>query len=223
MGVAIAKLLCTGFILDEAINPETAKNSVRRHTGADGSFEWYVLNGHTRRRAMRRSGRSCRARSTRRPWSKATEAFGPGRQDKRLRHRSNTKQHIYSSVRRADAKLRSASAKPMLSTSVRSNGRSTPPRLRRRRLTQSRADFRHALALRNCGHDFIDSFDLHARMLQSATRYAARHLVGGIVRIGNRQSPEDVHHLIVGGCIQQWECSLTVHCQRSFCDHRPSA
>ena len=24
---------------------------VRRHTGADGSFEWYVLNGHTRRRA----------------------------------------------------------------------------------------------------------------------------------------------------------------------------
>jgi hypothetical protein len=23
---------------------------VRRHTGADGSFEWYVLNGHTRRR-----------------------------------------------------------------------------------------------------------------------------------------------------------------------------
>ena len=24
---------------------------VRRHTCADGSFEWYVLNGHTRRRA----------------------------------------------------------------------------------------------------------------------------------------------------------------------------
>ena len=24
---------------------------VRRHTGADGSFEWYVLNGHTLRRA----------------------------------------------------------------------------------------------------------------------------------------------------------------------------
>jgi hypothetical protein len=24
---------------------------VRRHTGADCSFEWYVLNGHTRRRA----------------------------------------------------------------------------------------------------------------------------------------------------------------------------
>ena len=69
------------------------------------------------------------------------------------------------------------------------------------------------LTLRNCGHDFIDSFDLHARMLQSATRYAARHLVGGIVRIGNR---EDVHHLIVGGCIQQWECRLTVHCRGPF-------
>ena len=26
---------------------------VRRHTGADGSFEWYVLNGHTRRRASK--------------------------------------------------------------------------------------------------------------------------------------------------------------------------
>jgi hypothetical protein len=26
---------------------------VRRHMGADGSFEWYVLNGHTRRRASR--------------------------------------------------------------------------------------------------------------------------------------------------------------------------
>ena len=26
---------------------------VRRHTCADGSFEWYVLNGHTRRRASR--------------------------------------------------------------------------------------------------------------------------------------------------------------------------
>ena len=24
---------------------------MRRHTCADGSFEWYVLNGHTRRRA----------------------------------------------------------------------------------------------------------------------------------------------------------------------------
>ena len=24
---------------------------VRRHTCADGSFEWFVLNGHTRRRA----------------------------------------------------------------------------------------------------------------------------------------------------------------------------
>ena len=24
---------------------------VRRHTCTDGSFEWYVLNGHTRRRA----------------------------------------------------------------------------------------------------------------------------------------------------------------------------
>ena len=24
---------------------------VRRHTGADSSFEWYVLNGHTRQRA----------------------------------------------------------------------------------------------------------------------------------------------------------------------------
>ena len=24
---------------------------VRRHTCVDGSFEWYVLNGHTRRRA----------------------------------------------------------------------------------------------------------------------------------------------------------------------------
>ena len=24
---------------------------VRRHTGADGSFEWYVLNGHTPTRA----------------------------------------------------------------------------------------------------------------------------------------------------------------------------
>ena len=24
---------------------------VRRHTCADGAFEWYVLNGHTRRRA----------------------------------------------------------------------------------------------------------------------------------------------------------------------------
>jgi hypothetical protein len=24
---------------------------VRRHTCADGSFEWHVLNGHTRRRA----------------------------------------------------------------------------------------------------------------------------------------------------------------------------
>jgi hypothetical protein len=31
---------------------------VRRQTGADGSFEWYVLNGHTRRRA---SGGCCRA------------------------------------------------------------------------------------------------------------------------------------------------------------------
>ena len=26
---------------------------VRRHTCADGSFEWYVLNGHTRRRASK--------------------------------------------------------------------------------------------------------------------------------------------------------------------------
>ena len=26
---------------------------VRRHTSADGSFEWYVLNGHTRRRASK--------------------------------------------------------------------------------------------------------------------------------------------------------------------------
>ena len=26
---------------------------VRRHTGADGSFEWYVLTGHTRRRASK--------------------------------------------------------------------------------------------------------------------------------------------------------------------------
>jgi hypothetical protein len=26
---------------------------VWRHTGADGSFEWYVLNGHTRRRASK--------------------------------------------------------------------------------------------------------------------------------------------------------------------------
>jgi hypothetical protein len=26
---------------------------VRRHTGTDGSFEWYILNGHTRRRANR--------------------------------------------------------------------------------------------------------------------------------------------------------------------------
>ena len=26
---------------------------MRRHTCADGSFEWYVLNGHTRRRASR--------------------------------------------------------------------------------------------------------------------------------------------------------------------------
>jgi len=26
---------------------------VRRNTGADGSFEWYVLNGHTRRRASK--------------------------------------------------------------------------------------------------------------------------------------------------------------------------
>ena len=26
---------------------------VRRHTGADGLFEWYVLNGHTRRRASK--------------------------------------------------------------------------------------------------------------------------------------------------------------------------
>ena len=26
---------------------------VRRHTGADGSFKWYVLNGHTRRRASK--------------------------------------------------------------------------------------------------------------------------------------------------------------------------
>ena len=25
--------------------------NVRRHTCADGSFEWYVLNGHTRRHA----------------------------------------------------------------------------------------------------------------------------------------------------------------------------
>jgi hypothetical protein len=26
---------------------------VRRHTCADGSFEWYVLNGHTRRPASK--------------------------------------------------------------------------------------------------------------------------------------------------------------------------
>ena len=26
---------------------------VRRHTCADGSYEWYVLNGHTRRRASK--------------------------------------------------------------------------------------------------------------------------------------------------------------------------
>ena len=26
---------------------------VRRNTCADGSFEWYVLNGHTRRRAIK--------------------------------------------------------------------------------------------------------------------------------------------------------------------------
>ena len=26
---------------------------VRRHTGADGAFEWYVLNSHTRRRASK--------------------------------------------------------------------------------------------------------------------------------------------------------------------------
>ena len=26
---------------------------VRRHTCTDGSFEWYVLNGHTRRRASK--------------------------------------------------------------------------------------------------------------------------------------------------------------------------
>ena len=26
---------------------------MRRHTCADGSFEWYVLNGHTRRRASK--------------------------------------------------------------------------------------------------------------------------------------------------------------------------
>jgi len=26
---------------------------VRRHRCADGSFEWYVLNGHTRRRASK--------------------------------------------------------------------------------------------------------------------------------------------------------------------------
>ena len=26
---------------------------VRRHTCVDGSFEWYVLNGHTRRRASK--------------------------------------------------------------------------------------------------------------------------------------------------------------------------
>ena len=29
---------------------------VRRHTCADGSFEWYVLNGHTRRRASKSGG-----------------------------------------------------------------------------------------------------------------------------------------------------------------------
>ena len=42
---------------------------VRRHTCAKGSFEWYVLNGHTRRRVskffpteqrLQRSGGSCR-------------------------------------------------------------------------------------------------------------------------------------------------------------------
>ena len=27
--------------------------SVRRHTFADGAFEWYVMNGHTRRRASK--------------------------------------------------------------------------------------------------------------------------------------------------------------------------
>ena len=26
---------------------------VRRHTCADGAFEWYVMNGHTRRRASK--------------------------------------------------------------------------------------------------------------------------------------------------------------------------
>jgi hypothetical protein len=49
--IGFSSLIGYSFILEEAINPETAKNSLRRHTGADGSFEWYVLNGHTRRRA----------------------------------------------------------------------------------------------------------------------------------------------------------------------------
>jgi hypothetical protein len=42
---------------------------VRRHTCADGSFEWYILNGHTggpransfgRERRPQRSARGCR-------------------------------------------------------------------------------------------------------------------------------------------------------------------
>ena len=43
------------------------------------------------------------------------------------------------------------------------------------------------LTLRDRGHEFIDSFGLNASILQSATRYAALHLVGGIIRKGNRR------------------------------------
>ena len=43
------------------------------------------------------------------------------------------------------------------------------------------------LTLRDRGHEFIDSFGLNASILQSATRYAALHLVGDIIRKGNRR------------------------------------
>jgi hypothetical protein len=34
-----------------------------------------------------------------------------------------------------------------------------------------------ALTLRDCGHEFINSFGLHVSMLQSTTRYAARQMM----------------------------------------------
>jgi hypothetical protein len=38
---------------------------VRRHTCADGSFEWYVLNGHTLRRASKSFPMRARAEAER--------------------------------------------------------------------------------------------------------------------------------------------------------------